>query len=133
LRDIPEELASLLCLEIHELLTINMSHLNNKSSTLEVKSNLRIYESHYGIVRPHCDIPMCGDDTHTCLIYLTEDFVGGVLSIQFETAIVTFMPKIGHAIVYPKHVIHYTDEQLEGEKVILLVDVRIIETNCNGL
>jgi len=43
---------------------------------------IRIYHSNYGIVKPHQDVPIDPRFTHTCLIYLTDDFYGGVLSVK---------------------------------------------------
>ena len=69
---------------------------------------------------------MCGDDTHTCLIYLTDDFVGGFLTVEDDINIPTqFTPKVGFCVIYPKSSIHYTDDQYDGTKIILLADLRI--------
>eukprot|EP01036_Dinobryon_divergens_P032739 gene32739-42393_t len=107
-RDIPVEMVLSLKIELKEIL----------------------YESTYGIVQPHRDIAMCGDDTHTCLIYLTDDFTGGFLTVEdnnntsttLSNSPVTFAPRTGYCVIYPKGVIHYTDEQHDGVKIILLAD-----------
>ena len=74
---------------------------------------------------------MCGDDTHTCLIYLTDDFYGGFLTVEDNSNVTTFHPQKGFCVVYPKGVIHYTDEQHDGIKIILLADLRI--TLCEAV
>lgn len=105
------------------------------------KNNIRIYQSNYGIIQPHRDIPSYPDDTHTCLIYLTDDFTGGVLSVKLpreENHIqeygspelkhinITPEPRTMYGILFPKHTIHYTNELLEGDKIILLIDCKVI-------
>ena len=71
---------------------------------------------------------MCGDDTHTCLIYLTDDFIGGFLTVEegeeeeednnvnidmmnvaavasnLPLTITTFVPRTGYCVIYPKGV-----------------------------
>ena len=39
---------------------------------------------------------------------------------------ITPEPRIMYGIVFPKHTIHYTDELLEGNKIILLIDCKIV-------
>ena len=127
-RDIPEDLIELLKIELLAFLVVNSQTIcGGEGGHIEVKDNFRLYESDYGIVKPHRDLPMCGDDTHTCLIYLTDTFEGGNLSVEDEQDLnpITYTPKIGYCIIYPKHTIHYTDEQHDGSKIILLSDLRI--------
>jgi hypothetical protein len=103
-------------------------------------NNIRIYQSNYGVVLPHKDIPTYQHDTHTCLIYLTDNFTGGVLSVKLPRSLehieeygendkkhlnITPEPRINYGIIFPKETIHYTDELLEGNKLILLVDCQI--------
>ena len=103
--------------------------------------NIRIYESHYGIVKPHIDIAVYPEDTHTCLIYLTDEFDGGILTVKAKRdqnhilshgeshkkhLCVTPEPRVTYGIVFPKGVIHYTNELLEGRKVILLIDCHCV-------
>jgi len=47
--------------------------------------NIRIYESKYGLVKPHVDIAVYPEDTHTCLVYLTDEFDGGILTVKTKT------------------------------------------------
>ena len=105
------------------------------------ENNIRIFQSNYGITQPHCDFPTYASDTHTCLIYLTDDFSGGVLSVKLprkDTHIrefgspelhhlnITPEPRAMYGIIFPKNTIHYTNELLEGDKIILLIDCQIM-------
>ena len=75
------------------------------------------------------------------MIYITDDFIGGVLSVklpqdqqhmleygspELKHSNITPEPRIMYGIVFPKHTIHYTDELLEGNKIILLIDCKIV-------
>ncbi len=102
---------------------------------------IRIYHSNYGTVKPHTDVPINPTHTHTCLIYLTDDFYGGNLSVkvprsqahfnQFDEPekkhlTVTVEPRQSYGIIFPKNYVHFNDELLGGDKIILLVDCEII-------
>ena len=87
---------------------------------------MRIYLSNFGTIQPHYDVPMCYDDTHTCLIYLTDDFIGGNLTIEYDNKKNTYIPKKMNGVIFPKYVMHYTDELIKGEKIILLLDLKIM-------
>ena len=103
------------------------------------QNNIRIYFSNYGIVKPHVDKPVYPDDTHTCLIYITDDFNGGNLTIKLPTTNIikktdnikgkflniTCEPRICYGVIFPKNTIHFTDELLSGNKLILLIDCKI--------
>jgi hypothetical protein len=101
---------------------------------------IRIYHSNYGIVKPHKDVPTKPTDTHTCLIYLTDDFYGGILSVKIPRSeehiklfhqeekkhiTVTIEPRQSYGIIFPKNMVHYNDELLGGDKIILLIDCEI--------
>ena len=135
IREIPDNLAK----ELARQLQITMSNYYTVFEPNE--KNIRIYQSNYGITQPHRDIPSYPGDTHTCLIYLTDDFTGGVLSVKLpreEAHIqeygspelkhlnITPEPRAMYGILFPKHTIHYTDELLEGDKIILLIDCRVV-------
>jgi hypothetical protein len=102
---------------------------------------IRIYHSNYGIVKPHQDVPTHPAFTHTCLIYLTDDFYGGVLSVKIprtdqhiqnygepekKNLTVTMEPRKSYGAIFQKDLIHFNDELLGGDKIILLVDCEII-------
>lgn len=120
------------------------------------RSNIRIYHSTYGQVKPHKDVGIADDrndeapfqtlqrsvethlmingetytyeDSHTILIYLSQ-FEGGELTIKVPRAegknfYVTPEPRAGHAVIFPKNCIHYTEE-LYGDKVLVILDATI--------
>lgn len=135
IREIPDNLA----LELSKQLKITMSPYYTVFEPNE--KNIRIYQSNYGIVLPHRDIPTYPEDTHTCLIYLTDNFNGGVLSVKLPRSQehiqefgsedlkhinITPEPRAMYGIIFPKNTIHYTNELLEGDKLILLIDCKII-------
>lgn len=124
LRNIPDDLTDKIITEIYK-------NLSDYYTKLSIKDNIRIYCSDYGTIKPHVDIPMCGDDTHTCLIYLTDNFVGGNLTIEnkisdLKTENITIKPKKSFGIIFPKGYVHYTDELQSGKKLILLIDLKIL-------
>jgi hypothetical protein len=135
IREIPDILAQ----ELARQLKITMGQYYTVFEPNE--KNIRIYQSNYGITKPHRDIPSYPGDTHTCLIYLTDEFTGGVLSVKLpreEAHImeygspelrhlnITPEPRAMYGILFPKHTIHYTNELLEGDKIILLIDCEIV-------
>jgi hypothetical protein len=135
IREIPDILAQ----ELARQLKITMSQYYTVIEPNE--KNIRIYQSNYGITKPHRDIPSYPGDTHTCLIYLTDEFTGGVLSVklpreeghiqeygspELRHLNITPEPRAMYGILFPKHTIHYTDELLEGDKIILLIDCKVV-------
>lgn len=108
-------------------------------------NNARIYESNYGTIKPHVDVAMYPGDTHTCLIYLTDDFEGGILTVKVKRdeedmntygdiekkhLCITPEPRETYGVLFQKGVIHYTDDLIGGCKIILLVDCQILPLDC---
>ncbi len=135
LKDLPVEITNLLKKELE--ITTAQYYLKFVPNT----DYIRIYHSNYGIVKPHKDIPSDPKFTHTCLIYLTDEFYGGVLSVKIprsETHIethgepekknltITMEPRVSYGAIFQKDLIHFNDELLGGDKIILLVDCEII-------
>lgn len=102
-----------------------------------IEDSPRIYFSTYGTVKPHVDDSKYGNDTHTCLIYLTDNFKGGNITCKNvrdnehidvygdatkKHVTTTCEPRKTYGILFPKKCIHYTDELYEGEKIIMLID-----------
>lgn len=101
--------------------------------------NPRIYGQNYGITKPHRDASLDGRATHTLLIYLTDSFEGGVLSIktprtekhvevygrpEHRHIVHTMEPRKGYGVLFQKVDLHYTDELISNsEKVIMLLDI----------
>lgn len=119
---------------IQELITICKDDFH---TFIPNTSNIRIYQSNYGTVKSHKDVAIDQRDTHTCLIYLTEDFHGGNLFLdmplckeisdmeeqQYSVEMIT--PHIGYGIIFDKNTTHYNNELLFGDKIILLLDIQI--------
>lgn len=103
---------------------------------------IRIYHSNYGIVKLHQDVSIDPAFTHTCLIYLLlKNFYGGVLSVKVprtegdiqtygepkkKNLVVTMGPRVCYGAIFQKDLIHFNDELLGGDKIILLVECEII-------
>lgn len=134
IREIPNNLA----LQLVKELSITMSQYYIKFNPNI--NNIRLYLSNYGIVKPHVDVAVYPNDTHTCLIYITDNFEGGVLSIKLPRTQehineygdkdklhinITPEPRVNYGIIFPKNVIHYTDMLTSGDKLILLIDCEI--------
>ncbi len=135
LRELPQELTNRLNQELE--ITTSQYYLKFVPNT----DYIRIYHSNYGIVKPHQDIPSDPKFTHTCLIYLTDDFYGGVLSVKVprsqthiqthgnpekKNLTITMEPRVCYGAIFQKDLIHYNDELLGGDKIILLIDCEII-------
>lgn len=135
LKDLPIELVNKLKKELE--ITTSQYYLKFIPNT----NYIRIYHSNYGIVKPHQDVPSDPRFTHTCLIYLTDDFYGGVLSIKVPRTLthiqahgepekknltITMEPRECYGAIFQKNLIHFNDELLGGDKIILLVDCEII-------
>lgn len=116
IRELPDELTTQLTNQLNTTMSQYYTYFNTNSN------NVRIYESNYGIILPHKDIPSYANDTHTCLIYLTDNFNGGVLSIKQPRSeehidkygesdkkhiTVTPEPRICYGVIFPKNNIHY--------------------------
>lgn len=135
IREIPKELASELVKELSTTLSQYYIKFNPNIN------NIRLYLSNFGIVEPHRDIAVYPQDTHTCLIYITDDFEGGVLTVKLPRTLehincfgetekkhiaITPEPRVNYGVIFPKNIIHYTDMLTSGNKLILLIDCEII-------
>lgn len=94
----------------------------------------RFYSHLYGSVKPHTDVNHDNKSNYTILIYLTDDFVGGQLSIKTKRPdeerllsepdkyhkVFTITPKIGYGVIFKKDLIHYAQECF-GSKNFLLI------------
>lgn len=115
--------------------------LSGYYADIKLRDNARIYGSDYGVVRPHRDVPIYSSDNCTILIYLTDDFNGGALTVKTPRSAehiaqhgqpekghiyTSVEPRICYGVVFMKDNIHYTDELLGSNKVILLLDAAIV-------
>jgi len=96
----------------------------------------RFYNHQYGAVKPHYDANHDFMATHTILIYLTDDFGGGRLSIKtrrsdeerlaseqpnhYHKVYIIVTPKAGYGVVFKKNQLHWADECI-GDKNFLLI------------
>jgi hypothetical protein len=84
------------------------------------------------------------------IIYLTDDYLGENLTIKTERSQENMLkygerdkkhllhtmyprklsdacePRSNYGVIFPKNCIHYTDELLHGNKIILIVDCEIV-------
>lgn len=100
-------------------------------STLEnrftICSIVRIYVHEYGTIKPHFDRSSFNCADTTLLIYLNEGFEGGTLFLQEPSGtVVSFIPKTGYGILFPKSTLHWTDE-LYSKKIVLLMDLKTVK------
>ncbi len=91
-------------------------------------SNIRIYYSDFGTVKPHKDVTIKDKYNNTLLIYLSDEFDGGKITVKVPIEeiqkhyYVTPEPRKCYGILFPKDCVHYTDELYTGGKYILLLD-----------
>lgn len=138
-RKVIKEIPDLFTKRLNKELVVTMSQYY--TTFIPDINNIRVYHSNYGIVKPHIDIPTNSKNTHTCIIYLTDDFYGGNLSVKIprtqehfelfnqldkKNLTITIEPCNQYGIIFPKNKIHFTDELLGGDKIILIVDCEII-------
>ena len=94
-------------------------------------NNMRIYYSDFGEVKPHKDVTIRDNYNHTLLIYLSDNFDGGKITVKVPIEeikkhyYVTPEPRKCYGIIFPKDCIHYTDELYTGGKYILLLDCQV--------
>ena len=122
MRDIPKDLCDNLVEEIKTTMSNNFNNFDIDTN------NIRIYYSDFGIVKPHKDVVIKENYKNTLLIYLTDDFDGGKITVKIPIEeikkhyYVTPEPRKCYGILFPKECVHYTDELYTGGKYILLVD-----------
>ena len=104
---------------------------------LQVNNDSRFYNHQYGSTKPHKD-GMGGRDgisNYTLLLYLTDNFNDGKLSIKLRRSIeeenedqpdkhhkvFTIIPKKGYGVIFHKELLHWASEIVEGEKNFLLI------------
>lgn len=102
---------------------------------MKLDKNARFYNHQYGAIKPHYDVNHDGVSTHTLLIYLTDDFEGGRLTIKTKRPdeerllssqpnhyhkVFTITPKIGYGVIFKKNNLHWADDCI-GNKNFLLI------------
>ena len=122
MRDIPKDLCDKLVNEIKITMTNNCNNFN-----VDI-NNIRMYYSDFGIVKPHKDVTIKENYNNTLLIYLSDDFDGGNITVKIPIEeikkhyYITPEPRKCYGILFPKEYTHYTDELYTGGKYIILLD-----------
>lgn len=99
---------------------------------IEFENYCRYYNHVYGAVKPHTD--SLGPAQYTLLIYLSDDFEEGELSVKIKRSeldtypelkhkVFKFEPRKGYGIVFRKEFLHWAEE-VTAEKKFLLVHIR---------
>lgn len=122
-----------------EICGINMINrlnvtLKDYYSDIMISPDARFYVHEIGEVRPHFDGNRDGLSNYTLLIYLTDDFEGGNLSIKqalsleekklnadMNFKIFTFTPRKGYGIVFSKKLLHWASAVIDKSKNFMLV------------
>jgi hypothetical protein len=99
-----------------------------------IDPHARLYAQSLGGVREHRDVCHDGHSNHTLLIYLSDDFSDGRLSIKRPRSaeerhtepeksqlVFTPSPITGYGVVFHKSLLHRAAEVYEGTKKFLLV------------
>lgn len=109
--------------------------LNAYFGDLTLDRNCRFYSQLYGGVKRHMDGSHDNKSNYTLLIYLTDDFDDGKLSVKLPMAeseinpedpdkkhkVFTIVPKKGYAVMFHKSLVHWASEVYTGNKNFLLI------------
>lgn len=102
-----------------------------------IGDSARVYRHTAGGVRPHTDASLDGRATYTLLLYLSDDFEGGRLSVRVTRSeeerrasepghghkVFVFRPMCGYGLVFHKGLLHWADDVVGGSKDLLVADV----------
>ena len=102
---------------------------------LQISPHARFYSHKYGAIKPHVDQNHDNKSNYTLLLYLTDDFDDGKLSIKTKRSneeieksfpdkfhkVFVIKPICGYAIIFNKELLHWASEIYTGEKNFLLV------------
>ena len=102
---------------------------------IKVSTDARFYNHQFGGTKPHKDGNRDGVSNYTLLLYLTDNFDDGKLSIKTKRSeeerlecnsdkfhkIFTITPKIGYGVIFNKNLTHWAADVLEGNKNFLLI------------
>lgn len=115
--------------------------LDNYYLNLEVLTDARFYSHLYGGIKRHTDENHDNRANYTLLIYLTDDFDDGKLSIQNKRTlqereehdydmkhnVFTINPKTGYGVIFKKSYVHWANEVYTGNKNFLLIHLYVDE------
>ncbi len=101
-------------------------------------SDRHLKDSHvHGNTRPHKDGNHDGVSNYTILLYLTDDFDDGKLSIKLKRSdaerladephkyhkVFTIIPKKGYGVIFNKRLTHWANDIYEGHKNFIIIHV----------
>lgn len=109
--------------------------LKDYFADLEIDPNARFYSHQLGGVKPHTDSNHDNICNYTMLLYLTDTFDDGKLSVKTKRSeaerlleepnkyhkVFSFTPKQGYAVIFNKSLLHWANEIYEGQKNFLLI------------
>jgi hypothetical protein len=104
-------------------------------SDLEICKDARFYSHEFGRTKPHKDGNHDGVSNYTLLLYLTDEFDDGKLSIKMKRSdeekrlvdsnmhhkVFKIIPRKGYGVIFDKNLMHWADEVYEGCKNFLLI------------
>ena len=114
-----------------------MTSLRDYFPDIQLGMTIRMYQQTFGGIKPHRDASLDGVSSYTLLLYMSDDFEGGKLSLKLKRTdqekassesskhhkVFTFTPKIGYGLIFKKDILHWADEVVEGNKFIMLIDI----------
>jgi len=100
-----------------------------------ISTDARFYNHQLGGVKPHRDGNRDGHSNYTLLIYLSDQFEGGNLSIKTVRSeqerleyepdkyhnVFTLTPRIGYGVVFSKSLLHWASDVIDGHKNFLVL------------
>lgn len=109
--------------------------LNAYFGDITIDPNCRFYDHAYGGVKRHTDAAHDNKSNYTLLIYLTDDFDDGKLSVKMprseteiqseypdkKNKVFTIVPKKGHGVLFHKSLVHWAENVYTGNKKFLLI------------
>lgn len=107
--------------------------LDTYFTDLQIDPNARLYNQRFGEIKPHFDKNHDGVSNYTCLIYLTDDFTHGKLSVKVKRSkeeieesnkhhkVFTLEPRVGYGVIFSKDWLHWAEEVYDGSKNFLLI------------
>lgn len=111
--------------------------LNGYFGDMTLDRHCRFYSQRYGGVKRHVDASHDNKSNYTLLIYLTDDFDDGKLSVKLprseleiqsedpdkKNKVFTIVPKKGYGVIFHKSLVHWASEVYTGNKNFLLIHV----------
>ncbi len=84
---------------------------------------MRAYIHNLGYISKHRDVSAFNIADTTLLLFINDDFEGGILYFETPSGMLSIKPRSGYAVAFPKNILHWTDE-LYSEKKIIIIDMQ---------